>query len=262
MTRMRSSACPNWPNPSFTPYPSPSWSGDRGLDFETLWYVGVGALLSIANYLCLTAGYKRLDLTVAYPVSRSSTIFLPFLALLFLGERIDVAGWASVLLVSLGVLVIQLRSFRLSGMVRTRPGLSAGLAFSIMAAFTVALYTLWGKVAVAHIHPFVYMYCYTLASNLWFAPSLLRLDRDAVRTEWRLNKWRILGVAVLNTLSFVLILFALETTKASYVGALRQLSLVVGAILGRAALGEPFPRPRAVGTALIIFGACLTYLAR
>lgn len=63
--------------------------GRYGLDLSALYFVGVGALLSITNYLLLANTYKRLDLSLAYPISRSSTLFLPFLAYLFFSERID-----------------------------------------------------------------------------------------------------------------------------------------------------------------------------
>lgn len=233
-----------------------------GFELEALWYVAVGTLLAVANYLLLANSYKRLDLTIAYPVSRSSTLFLPFLAYLFFGERIDAVGWASVIFVTAGVMVIQLRSFRRGQPQFRTNGAALGMTFAVLAAFTVALYTLWGKAAVRHMHPFVYMYCYTLASTAYFIPSLRRLRPDTVRLEWDMNKWSILLVSVLNTLSFVLMLFALNLGKITYVGALRQLSLVVAVGMGWYMLRETFTLPRAVGVVLILIGACLTYVAK
>jgi drug/metabolite transporter (DMT)-like permease len=234
-----------------------------GLDREAWKYVAVGALLSVANYQLLVAAYKRLDLAVAYPVARSSTIFLPFLAYLAFGEVIDAAGWGSVVLVSLGVGVVQLRP-RLARAVSPHASASErwGLFYAVGAAFTVALYTLWGRVAVEHMHPFLYMYCYTLATALFFHPRLARLDRAAVRREWRANRWRILAVSFLNTFSYVLMLVALSMSKVTYVGALRQLSLAFGATLGWLVLRERLTAARLAGVALIIVGACLTYFAR
>ena len=232
-----------------------------GLDFSALWYAGVGALLAVANYTFLSNSYKRMDLSIAYPVSRSSTLFLPFLAYIFFQEQIDAVGWASVILVTCGVFVIQLKSFRLSLPSSRSKNASWGIVFAVLAAFTVALYTLWGKQAVQHIHPFVYMYCYTFASCAYFLPSLLGIDRAVARKEWNINKWRILTVSVLNTLSIVLMLFALNLGKVTYVGALRQVSLVVGVGLGWVVLRELVSLPRVTGVVLIIIGACLTYVA-
>ncbi|MGE4296772.1 MAG: DMT family transporter [Desulfovibrionaceae bacterium] len=233
------------------------------LDLSMWLYVGVGAVLSIANYVLLANAYKRLDLALAYPISRSSTLFLPLLAYMIFGETIDGAGWASVLLVSAGVVVIQRRPrHRAAPAPHERARERAGVALAVASAFTVALYTLWGRVAVTHMHPFLYMYCYTVLTGLYFYPSLARCGRTAVRREWRANKWRILGVSFLNTFSYVLMLFALNMSKLAYVGALRQLSLVFGVALGGWLLKEAITLPRLLGVTGIVVGACLTYFAR
>ena len=225
-------------------------------------YVVVGALLSIANYLLLANAYKRLDLALAYPISRSSTIFLPFLAYLFFSEVIDTTGWVSVITVSVGVVVIQMsgRNRRMSN--KKSANERWGLFFSILAALTVALYTLWGREAVNHMHPFIYMYCYTLVTCIYFVPTLTKIKREIVKREWQENKWRITVVAFLNTFSYVLMLFALTMSKIAYVGALRQLSLVFGVALGCFFLKERLTHFRVIGLFLIIGGATLSYFAK
>lgn len=233
-----------------------------GLDRSAFHFVAVGALLSISNYLLLANAYKRIDLTLAYPISRSSTLFLPFLAYLFLSETIDTIGWMSVITVSLGVLIITMNSQ--SGRVNFSPAPKErfGLILAMLAAFSVALYTLWDRVAITHIHPFLYMYCYNVTTCLFFWPSLKKIPRETITLEWRANRWRIIGVSFFNTFSYVLMLFALSMSKVTYVGALRQLSLVFGVALGCIFLKEHLSKTRVVGLSLIIIGASLTYLAK
>src|SRR5215213_4045525 len=51
----------------------------------------VGALLVIFNYIFLGQAYKSGDLSSVYPISRAGALlFLPVLAYLFIGERIDI----------------------------------------------------------------------------------------------------------------------------------------------------------------------------
>ena len=57
-------------------------------------------------------------------------------------------------------------------------------------------------------------------------------------------------------------LIALGMSKASYVGALRQLSLVVGVLLGWKILGERMTLPRIVSVGLLIVGSMLIAFAR
>jgi len=237
--------------------------GRYGLDLSALYFVGVGALLSVTNYLLLANTYKRLDLSLAYPISRSSTLFLPFLAYLFFSERIDAIGWISVILVSLGVLVIPAnRRIGCTLNLIPAPEERCGLVLAVLAALSVAIYSLWDRVAISHMHPFIYMYCYNTATVLFFAPFLKKLKKETIANEWKKNSWRIASVAFFNTFSYVLMLFALSMSKVTYVGALRQLSLVFGVALGWMFLKEKLNRPRIAGLILIIIGASLTYLAK
>ena len=233
-----------------------------GPGYHVFIFIGVAALLSVANYFLLANAYKRLDLALAYPISRSSTLFLPFLAYLFFGEVIDTLGWASVLAVSAGVLVIQQKSSTQLVDVKESAAGRWGILCAVTAAFTVALYTLWGRAAVMHMHPFVYMYLYTLATTIYFIPVLGRMQRKIVVEEWRLNKWNIIYVAFLNTFSYVLMLLALSMSKVAYVGALRQFSLVFGVALGWLFLKEKLSRYRIIGLCCIVVGASLSYFAK
>ena len=65
-----------------------------------------------------------------------------------------------------------------------------------------------------------------------------------------------------NTVAYLLVLVALRTATSSYVVALRQLSVAVGALLGWRLLGEEFGPPRRLGVALVVAGCLLVALAR
>ena len=124
---------------------------------ERYWmlYVGVAACFVFLNYAFLAQAYRRAELSVAYPISRASTLYLPLLAFLFIGERIDAVGWLSITCITCAVLVMQLEEFSRRE-VRTllaklrRPG----IVFALLAALMAASYTIWDEVAVARIHPF------------------------------------------------------------------------------------------------------------
>ena len=60
----------------------------------------------------------------------------------------------------------------------------------------------------------------------------------------------------------MLTLIALRTGQASYVIALRQLSIAIGAILGWKLLGEGAAPKRQLGVAMVVVGCVLLALAR
>lgn len=231
-----------------------------------IWYffVLVAAVFVFLNYLFLSQAYKHIELSVAYPISRSSTLFLPFLAFIFLGERLDWIGVMSIILITVAVLIIQMEAFSGDEVRRIyRQTARLGIIFALLAAFTVASYTIWDKLAVMQFQPFLYFYGYTAVTSLFYSILLAtRYSKIDIKKEWLENKKSIVAVAVLNTFTYLLVLAALSVSKATYVGALRQLSLVVGVFLGWKYLQESLPKPKIISVILLITGSVLIAFAR
>ncbi len=232
----------------------------EGFIFKYWYFVIIAACFVYLNYFFLSQAYKRIDLSIAYPVSRSSTLFLPVVAFIFLGETIDRIGWVSIILILVGVFFMYA-----DNLLKQRKELTknAGILFALLAAWTVACYTVWDKMAVHHIHPFVYFYSYTFLTSIFYGGILaFRFRPRQLKHEWKQKKRSIVGVAVLNTFTYLLVLVALSFSKAIYVGALRQVSLVVGVFLGWKILREHVSKMRIFGVLGIIVGSMLTLLAK
>lgn len=220
----------------------------------------VGALLVIANYVLLTLAYRHGDLSYVYPISRGAVlVFLPPLAYAFTGERLDVLGWSALAVIVFGIACVQLPGF---GTAPAR-GAPYASAFALLAALVAAGYTIWDKRAVQTLSPLGYFAAYTVLVGIAYALYLVRAIPTAeIKSTWRDHRRAIVQVAVLNSGSYLLALIALQTGKASYVIALRQLSIAAGALLGWRALGESLPFPRRFGIGLVVAGAVLLALAR
>jgi drug/metabolite transporter (DMT)-like permease len=225
----------------------------------------VGAGLALLNYLLLTAAYRSGALSIAYPVSRGAIlVFLAPLAYLINGETLNAAGAGAVGLVLLGIALIplnglsgsQLRAF-------SRAAATPTTVYALLAAFVAACYTIWDQRAVRQLTPLGYFAAYTVVTGAVFGAILRSTDSVAALGQlWRRQRVPILQVAVLNSGSYLLALMALQTGKASYVIALRQLSIAGGAILGAWLLGEALPASRRAGIALVVAGCGLLALAR
>ena len=236
-----------------TGYGSPQWP----------LFVLIAAGFVFLNYFFLSQAYKRVELTVAYPISRSSSLFLPLLAFVFIDERIDVVGLLAIALITLAVPLLQLDTFSWTEIsLLGRRLVQPGILFALLAALMAASYTLWDKVAVSQIPPFLYFYSYTFVTALFYLLLVkFRFDQSAISNEWQQHKQSIIAVACLNTFTYLLVLYALSISKASYVGALRQLSLVVGVFLGWSLLHEKVNRARLVAIGMLIAGSALIALA-
>jgi uncharacterized membrane protein len=225
----------------------------------------IGASLTLANYVFLGLSYKEGNISTVYPVSRAGAlIFLPVLSLLLLEERISLIGLIALGMIIAGCFIIQLRAFR-------RQELAASLTdarkpstiFAGVSAFTVACYSLWDKRSVHRLDPFLYFYSYTTIIAIAYALVILTREKAMdIARELSTNWPSILQVGLFNTLTYLLVLLSLGEGKATYVIALRQLSIPVGAFLGYYFLKEPASPPKQLGIAVIVAGCLLVCLAK
>ena len=67
-------------------------------------------------------------------------------------------------------------------------------------------------------------------------------------------------IALLNSVAYLLVLYALRTGASTQVLVVRQLSIPIGVLLGWRLLAERVSVPRALGAALITAGCTLAAL--
>ncbi len=220
----------------------------------------VGAVLTLANYAALARAYQAGDLALAYPVARGGTLlFLPAFGFVAFGERPSALGWAAFGCILGGIAVLPRRAAPASG----RGARGRTVAYALLAALAAAGYTVWDKHAVQTLPALAYFYAYTtLVAAAYVAFVARRFGGAALRAEWRARRWELFQVAVCNTVAYLLVLVALRTGTTTYVVALRQLGVAIGAVLGWRLLGEAFGAPQRLGVALIVAGSVLVALAR
>lgn len=224
----------------------------------------VASTITFSNYFFLANAYKYGDLSLVYPISRSSIIFLPILAYFFIGERIDIIGVVAIIFILFGTFIMHLDSFDINCIRSIKTNINnKGSAYALLAAFAVAGYTLWDKISISRMEPFLYFYLYTFAvACLYNIFIFSKFSINDIKNEWGKNKSRIIKVGFFNSFTYILILFALTMSKATYVGGLRQLSIVVGAFLGYKLLGENLNKPKIIGILTSVIGGSLIYLAK
>jgi len=101
-----------------------------------------------------------------------------------------------------------------------------------------------------------------LGIALGYAPFVWsRAHRASAAREWRANWRRILLGSVATVGSYWLALTGMTMTAASYVGAVRATSVVIGALFGWRLLNEPFGAVRVIAAAVMVLGLTLIALA-
>jgi drug/metabolite transporter (DMT)-like permease len=228
--------------------------------------VALSGLFESIYFVLLAKAYELGDLSLVYPVARGSApLFVTLFASVALGERVSLQGVAGILLVVAGIYTANIRSSGPRVRSLCTPLLSlrekpVGLA--VLTGMAIASYSVVDKVGIRYAHPLVYTYLVLLVSTLMLAPYVLLTKRGLIVREWQAGRLSIVAVAVMTVLAFVLVLTAMSFSKVSYVSAVREMSVVVAALLGVLVLREPFGMTRVVGSALIFAGVFCIGLAK
>jgi len=85
------------------------------------------------------------------------------------------------------------------------------------------------------------------------APYALVHGRVA-REEWRLHRRHALGIAVLSPISYILVLYALSVSPVSYVAPVREIGILLGAVMGSRWLAEGQAQRRLAAAAAMVAG--------
>ena len=217
-------------------------------------YALSSAFVETVYYSTLLRAYMHGDFSLVYPVARDvAPILLAVWAILFLGERPQRAGIVGLALVLGGLLIVgsgpwrsqrQGAALHLGGVV---PALSTALCISIYSAIDGA--------AVHLMAPTPYTVLVFGLTSLCVTPLVFRqYGYHGVVAVWRTDWWRILVVGLLMLLTYMLVLQAYAIAHVSYVGALREVSIVLAALAGWRWLGESFGVVRTIGAILIFCG--------
>ncbi len=75
-------------------------------DLLTNWYVIGGTLLLIVWMIAQLSMFTWADLTYVLPVTASAYILTALLSKFFLGERVSIARWIGIVIISFGVLLV------------------------------------------------------------------------------------------------------------------------------------------------------------
>jgi drug/metabolite transporter (DMT)-like permease len=241
--------------------PAVAWSLSRGdwrPDGAALLLVVVSGVIHVGYFLLLLRGYRVGDLSVVYPLARGTGPMLSALAaIVIFGERPSAGSLGGLALILGGIVLLTWRRGAAAG----APGRAAvlhGLAIGVL----IALYTLWDGWSVKRggVPPIVFYWGGEVTRVLLFTPAALG-DRPAVASLWRRHRARVVGIALLSPLSYMLVLAAMRIGPVSHIAPAREVSIVFGAWLGSRVLGEGDRTRRLLASAAFAAGVIALALA-
>jgi drug/metabolite transporter (DMT)-like permease len=211
-------------------------------------------------YMGLLRGYEHGDFTMVYPVVRALPVLFIALFDTVRGNEPPPAAWLGMVLVSLGCLVVPHTSFRNLQLTAYR---NRAVGWVLLAAIGTVGYSAVDKLAAEQMTPgaatagryFVYESAFTFLI-LWITLRIQKLPTglEKLRSDWPWSTLAAIGVFS----SYWLILWAYQiSAQASTIIAMRQISIVIGAVAGALLFQEPARHLRITAAAMITLGVIL-----
>lgn len=221
----------------------------------------VSALCETGYMVAITRAYGVGDMSLVYPLARGSApIFLTLGSALFIGERLPILGYLSILLLVSGVYLVSLTSS--NDILRPLKALRAAEArWALTAGLFIATYSYFDKVGVSYMTPAAYNLWAFIAMTLVSAPVVVAIEgrRKLIQTAREQPRQVVLaGVFVMG--AYFLVIMALSMAPASYVGAVRGTSILFGTAWAWRFLGERFSGVRVLGAGLMVAGLIILAL--
>jgi len=234
-------------------WPLPAWDG------TVILCVAASGVCCGFYFFCLARAYGAGDFTTVYPAARAMPVLVVAAADAFRGRHPTAAGWIGMVFVAAGCFLVPLHSIREFRLARY---LNRATLWILGAAAGTVGYSLIDKIAQEHIPrgpASASLYCYWfyvcsgLALALFFRLAGHKLPRPA-GLGWVVPT----AAGALSFASYAIILCVYQfTSRASYVVALRQFSIVIGVVAGFALFREPGRFVRTAGACVITGGLVL-----
>ena len=238
------------------------WHG-RALPGVVWGLLVVTGLFQACYYLGLAMGYQSGDFTVVYPLVRALPVLFIGLFDFLRGHAPSGVAWIGMILVAMGCLIIPHTTWRT---LRWRAYGNRTILWVVVAALGTVGYSAADKLAAEFVTPgavdaaryFVLELIFCMPP---FAVALRLMGQPIGLQPWR-HGWGWPLLAACGTfLSYWLILWAYQgTDHASYVVAIRQISIVIGTILGTMLFQEPARGLRIPAAMLITTGIIMVAL--
>lgn len=236
----------------------------ESITYPGWWFVLGTVILHALYFVLLGRSYTYADLSLAYPIARGiGPALVPILGVFILQETISSLAIAGIILIISGIYTVywwgHFQQFFRDPLKLFH---DVGARYAMLTGIVNAVQSVWDKVGVGYVSPFLYMYLLALGGAVVLSPYMLHAHgKGAVRSEGQRNLKIVPIAGLLMFLAYGLVLLAMQFTQVSYIVPAREIGIVIGVLLGTIVLGESFGRGRIIGSCLIASGVALISIA-
>jgi len=213
----------------------------------------VSVLLETIYFILLSNAYTDHDFSLVYPIARGTApAFLLTWSVILLKEKTTIGGMIGIGLIICGMIIIGATS-----LIRKRGSKLhiKGILTALSVAAMISMYTFVDGFAVKNASPLTYgLAMFALVPIPTTIFNLRKYGWDKFSSAWHASRLTLSLAAILGVFSYLFALIAYARAPVSYSGAIREVSVVIGAFLGWKFLGENMGGTRVLGAVIIFSG--------
>lgn len=202
-------------------------------------------------YLFIAYAYRGADMSYAYTIMRgSSPLFTALVSVFVLHEALSSGGWAGVLMLSSGVLILAVDAVRRGGF-----SLSATI-LALANAFVIMGYSLVDGHGVRYAGEALSYICWVFFCNAFPITLYTIIARRGNYVRYVKKRWKygLLG-GTCSLVAYGLALWGMTRAPIATVAALRETSVVFGMLFAVLFLKEKVTTARIAAVLLVLAGA-------
>lgn len=199
----------------------------------------------------VASAYKYADVSMVYPITTSSPLFVIVWAYFLLDEKITAAGFVGIMLIIAGCYIMN--------MTRGSNKLAfKGIFMAVLAALFYSFGAMADKMGVLSVNTALYIYLMTVFMTIFMAffVGIAHLNTKSSKIQWKLVLLG--GLVLIGSTTFYRI--GLIDIPIAYATSIRQVSSFFGLLMGIFFFKESYGIKRAIGCVVIISGIVLIRL--
>jgi drug/metabolite transporter (DMT)-like permease len=229
-----------------------------GLPAREAWpWVLASVVIHLVYFGALIESYRTGDMGQVYPIARGSApLMTATVTTVFVGERLGLLGWLGIVLLAAGVLLLSLRGGRALAKLNRR-----AVGFALFTAVTICAYSVVDGIG-ARLAGSANAYSATLFVGIGPVMAFYALTRGGIRALSDTRQLWLTGLAggALQLGSYGIAIWAMTLAPIAIVAALRETSVLFGALIAVVVLKEPLRAARMAAAFLIVCGLVLIRL--
>jgi drug/metabolite transporter (DMT)-like permease len=220
-------------------------------------WVIASVILHLGYYIGLTEAYRTGDMGQVYPIARGSApLMTAGMSTTFLGEQLGLTGWSGIVILIAGIFLISLHGGRDLAKLDRR-----AIGFAFFTAVTICGYSLVDGVGARTAgNPHSYSVMLFLLDGVMMAVFALLRNGKTTVTDMT-SHWKAAFVGgTLSLVAYWIAIWAMTVAPIALVAALRESSVLFGAVIAVLFLKEPLQASRIVAACMIVAGLVLIRL--